>query len=394
LFGASDLGFRIFFPIIPPLSFAVSECILKFEMTLTETAQLTKKTAVALVIISTAGFTGREVWTRAKTLLFPPKLPPPEVAFGKLPSPQIPRLPFKGGSSPQYVVDTTTGRLPTDLPDRAKVYKIILPTVTHLTSQRAKNLAAELGFSKSPQKLSSSDYFWTDPEAGRSLEMNITTGNFLLETEIKKLSDLRAGTAPSKASAVEQAKMFFQNLGILSEDYANGRQEASYLKIEGGSLKRVESLSEAQLTRIDFFREIDEQPIVGQKPFEGLLSVILKKEGVAFVVHRRWPLDPEQSTTYPLKTAEQVWNEVEGGQARLVHLAPAKADPFSSYEPRDPKTIFVRRIFLGYFDSQKLQDYLQPIYILEGLAMTADRQQLKFIAYLPALTDDWVLKEE
>jgi hypothetical protein len=362
-------------------------------MTLTETARLTKRAAVAFAIIVIVVFSARAVWSRARTILFPPKVPPPEVAFGQLPSPQIPNLPFKEGSNPQYVLDTTTGRLPTNLPDRAKVYQIILPPVTHLTSQRAKDLASELGFSGAPQKISSSDYRWENAQKGQTLKMNITTGNLTLETDIKKLNDLNAGTAPSKAAAVEQAKRFLQNLGILSDDYAAGRQEAAYLKIEGESLKKVESLSEAQLTRVDFFREIDEQPIVGPKPYQGLISVIKGKEITPFVFYRQWPLDPQQSTTYPLKTVEQVWSEVEEGQSQLVHLAPASADPFSSYKPQQPKDIFVRRIFLGYFDSEKLQNYLQPIYILEGLGLTADRVQLKFIAYLPAMSDDWVMEE-
>ena len=363
-------------------------------MTLTETAQLTKKGAMILILILTTGFTARAIWTRVKPIVFPPKVPPPEVAFGKLSTLEIPNLPFKEGPKPEYIVDTKTGRLPTDLPDRAKVYKIILPQTTLLTSQRAKELAAKLDFSNAPQKISSSEYRWENPDEGRTLKMDITTGNFTLETDIKKLNDLSAGASPSKAAAVEQAKRFLQNLGFLSNDYLEGRKEATYLRVDGESLKKVENLSEAQLARVDLFREIDEQPIVGKHPYEGLITVILGKDIVPFVFYNFWPLDPLQSTTYPLKTVEQVWGEVEKGKARIAFLAPAKTDPFSSYEPRSPKTIYIHKIFLGYFDSKKLQDYLQPIYILEGLARTVDRQQLKFIAYIPAIAYDWVLEKE
>lgn len=363
-------------------------------MTLTETAQLTKRAAVALIIIFVAGFTARAVWTRARTILFPPKVPPPEVAFGKLPLLQIPNLPFKEGSGPEYIIDTKTGRLPTNLPDRADVYKIMLPPTTLLTSQRAKDLAAELGFPQNPQKISSSEYRWEDPDAGRVLNMSITTGNFKLETDVKKLTNLTGGSTPSKAAAVEQAKNFLQRLGIFSDDYAEGRKEAVYLKIEGESLEKVDNLSNAQLTRVDFFREIEEQPIVGPKPYGGLINVILGKDTTPFVFYYSWPLDPLQSTTYPIRSVEQVWNEVERGRARITFLAPANADPFASYEPQDPEKIFVTRIFLGYFDSEKLQDYLQPIYILEGVGRTADRVQLKFVAYIPAIADDWVAEEK
>jgi len=363
-------------------------------MTLTETAQLTKRGAAVLIIALTAGFTGRAAWSRIKPIIFPPQTPPPEVAFGKLLRLEIPGLPLAETSKPEYVVDTTTGRLPQDLPDRAKVYRIILPETTLLTSQRAKDLAAKLGFSQSPQKISSSEYRFENSEEGRILQMNITTGNFDLETDVKKLTDLASGSPPSKAAAVEQAATFLQNLGLLNDDYTKGRKDGSYLKIEGGILKKVDNLSSAHLTRVDFFRKIEEQPIVGAKPYGGLITVILGKDSVPFVSYHFWPLNPSQSTTYPLKTVEQMWSETQEGKAQIVFLAPANADPFASYEPSAPEKLFVTKIYLGYFDSEKFQEYLQPVYILEGLGLTADRVQLKLIAYVPAVADDWVKKEK
>jgi len=367
--------------------------ILKSKMTLTETARLTKRGVAVFVILAVAYFSSRAVWTYLKGTVFPPKLPPPEVAFGKLPTLEIPRLPLKEGSSPEYVVDTKTGRLPTDIPDRAKVYKIILPPPTHLAGERAQTLATELGFSEEPQKLSSSDYFWEKAEEGKTLKINIITGRLSLETDLKKLGELKAGSPPSKATAIEQASRFLSNLGLLGGSYPQGRKEATYLKIEWGSLGKTEDLAEAQLVRVDFFREIDGQAVTTPKPHEGLISVILGKDKVPFVSYNFWPLDSLQTTTYPIKTPEQVWNEVETGQAGLVSFVPQKGDPFASYEPRAPETIFVRQISLGYFDSEKLQDYLQPVYILEGLGLTKDKQQLDYIAYIPAVSYDWVAEE-
>ena len=359
-------------------------------MTLTETAQLTKRGAVVFLILVVGYFGSRAVWTRVKDIVFPPKLPPPEVAFGKLPTLEIPRLPFKEGAHPEYVVDTKTGRLPTDIPDRAKVYKIILPSPTHLAGERAKELAADLGFSEEPRKLSSSDYFWERAEEGKTLKINIITGQLSLETDLKKLKGLEEGSPPSKATAIEQASRFLSKLGLLGGSYPQGRKEATYLKIGRGSLGKAENLSEAQLVRVDFFREIDGQSITTPHPREGLISVILGKDKVPFVSYDFWPLDPLQSSTYPIKTPEQVWDEVAAGQARLVHLVPQRGDPFASYQPRAPETIFVRQISLGYFDSEKLQDYLQPVYILEGLGLTKDKRQLEYIAYIPAIANDWV----
>ncbi len=362
-------------------------------MTLTETARLTKRGVVVLVILTVAYFSSVAAWTYLKDVVFPPKLPPPEVAFGKLPMLDIPKLPFEEGASPEYVVDTKTGRLPTDLPDRAKVYKIILPSPTHLTGERAKDLAAELGFPQEPKKLSSSEYFWEKAEEGKTLEINILTGQLSLETDLKKLRLLQKGSPPSKATAIEQASRFLSKLGLLGEDYSLGRKEATYLKIEGVSLAKTEDLAGAQLVRIDFFRDIEDRPITTPRPHEGLISVILGKDKVPFVSYNSWPLEPLQSTTYPIKTPEQVWEEVAAGQARLVSLVPQGGDPFTSYEPRAPETIFVRQISLGFFDSEKLQGYLQPVYIFQGLGLTKDKQQLNYTAYIPAVSYDWVAEE-
>jgi len=278
--------------------------ILKNKMTLTETARLTKRGVAVLAILTVAYFSSRAAWTYLKSTVFPPKLPPPEVAFGKLPVLDVPQLPFKEGASPKYEIDTKTGRLPTDIPDRVKVYKIILPAPTTLASERAKELADELGFPQEPKKLSSSEYSWEKAEEGRTLKINIITKQLSLETDIRKLRLLQKGSPPSKAAAIEQASRFLSNLGLLEEDYSVGRKEATYLKIEGTSLAKTENLSGAQLVRVDFFRDVEEQLVTTPRRYEGLVSVILGKDNVPFVSYNSWPLDPLQSTTYPIKTPE------------------------------------------------------------------------------------------
>ena len=65
-------------------------------MTLTETARLTKRGFVVFVILLIGYFASQKVWAQVKDVLFPPKVPPPEVAFGKLPTLDIPNLPFAG----------------------------------------------------------------------------------------------------------------------------------------------------------------------------------------------------------------------------------------------------------------------------------------------------------
>jgi hypothetical protein len=360
------------------------------EMTLTELARFTKIGSVVAVGLLLLALVVPSSFHRLQEIFFPPRLPPPEVAFGKLPSLGIPNLPLKEGVTPEFILDTKTGRLPKNLPDRLKVYKITPTAPSPLVGERAKELAAKLGFRGDPQRLSSSEYRWEDDKKNRSLNVNIITSHFSLETDIKSLTSLTAGSSPTKASAVERVRNFLQNLGLLSGDYAEGRQETAYLKVEGETLRKVEDLSEAQLTRVDLFRQIEGQPILAPKPYEGLISVILSEVDNPFVVFHHWPLDAEQGSTYPLKIPAQVWKELEEGEAKIVFLGPLKGDPYASYAPLDPETIYIREIYLAYFDSEKLQNFLQPVYVLEGLGVTSQKQQLKYIAYIPAVSGEWV----
>jgi hypothetical protein len=359
-------------------------------MTLTEVVRLTKIGSVLAVFLLLISLILPSSLAAIKSTLFPPKTPPPEVAFGKLPSLKLSGLPIKEGITPEYVLDTKTGRLPKDLPDRLKVYKVVLPAPSPLAAEKAKELASKLGFSGEPEKRSSREFMWKNNSEKRQLNMDITTGNFELKTEPQSLGDLPRGSSPSKAAAIEQAKNFLQSLGILSVDYLEGRKESAYLAVDGGELKKVSSLSEAQLTRVDFYREINDQPILTPNPYEGLVNVILSKDGPQAVTFHSWPLDAEQSSTYPLKTAAGMWELAKNGRARIVFLGPLKGDPYASYTPQAPQTIFVREIYLAYFDAEKYQDYLQPIFVLEGLAVTPEKRQLKFIAYLPAISSDWI----
>lgn len=359
-------------------------------MTLTEFKQLARRGLVVLAVFLIAYFSLGAAWSRVKPILFPPRIPPPEVAFGKLPPLDIPSLPLKEGAPPEYVIDTKTGRLPNNLPDRLKVYQIQVPSPSPLSGQRARELAGKLGFEGEPQRLSGSEYSFEDKDKGRTLKINITTGNFSLKTEVKKLSGEDLGEPPSKAAAVEKAKNFLKNLNILSADYESGRTEATYLRIEGETLHKVQSLSEAQLTRVDFYRAVEEQPILGPRPLEGLIRMILTEKDEPLLDFNFFLIEAHMASTYPLKTVAEAWAQVEAGQARLSFLGPIGGDPFSSYTPLSPQKIYVRQIYLAYFEAEKFQDFLQPIYVFEGIGLTDDRRQLAYFAYVPAVSGSWI----
>jgi len=139
------------------------------------------------------------VWGTAVTVYqhyFPPEEALPETGFGKIPSQNIPGLEIEG-EDVTYTLETPTGRLP-DLPHQLPVFPLKKVTATPLKSQRAQELAKQLGFSSPPKILSpSSQRFIAE---AKSLEINIVSLNFSLDADLSILGKgLSPGSAPPEA---------------------------------------------------------------------------------------------------------------------------------------------------------------------------------------------------
>ena len=86
--------------------------------------------------------------------------------------------------------------------------------------------------------------------------------------------------------------------------------------------------------------------------------------------YRYFPIDESKSATYPIKTAQQAWEELNAQKAFIASLG----------ENQDQQ-ITIRNIYLAYYDAGVQTDFYQPIIVFEG-----DRN---FKAYLPAVTADY-----
>ena len=81
-----------------------------------------------------------------------------------------------------------------------------------------------------------------------------------------------------------------------------------------------------------------------------------------------WPISDE-TATYPLKKSKEAWEELKDGKAYVA-------------SPGDGRTqVVIRKVFLGYYDSEEYQSYLQPIFVFEGDG--------NFVAYVPAVNPQW-----
>ncbi|HAZ29270.1 TPA: hypothetical protein DCY43_00750, partial [candidate division WWE3 bacterium] len=78
----------------------------------------------------------------------------------------------------------------------------------------------------------------------------------------------------------------------------------------------------------------------------------------------------------------------------LSGILPKDGNPFESYVPIRVDKILINKIYLAYYDSPKLQKYLQPIYVFEGNYTTVGSSAGQITLYYPAISGDYVLPVE
>jgi len=49
-----------------------------------------------------------------------------------------------------------------------------------------------------------------------------------------------------------------------------------------------------------------------------------------------------------------------------------------------------KKAYLAYLESERLQNYLQPVWVFVGKAHLANGSQLDWAAYVPAVDPDWI----
>jgi hypothetical protein len=317
----------------------------------------------------------RLVFGIGKTLyrtLFPKPPPPPTVAFGKLPD-----LPFpenKDLPGLEYQVETAQGELPT-LANQAKVYFMPKSTSHLLALSEAKKTASSLGFGTNAQQISETLYRFSHPKNPASLEMNIVSQIFSLNYDLTFDPTPLNKQPPAPEVAISTARNFLSRAGLSADDLT-GPTTHEFLKLENGQLVSALSLSEANLIKVNLFRKsYNELPS---------LTIDSNKANVWFLVSGEssrdkqilagefhyFPIEENQSATYPLKTSQAALDELITGQGFVASLG----------LNQDGK-ITIRKIYLAYFDAGVEMEFFQPIIVFEG-----DRG---FVAYVAAITADY-----
>ncbi len=327
-----------------------------------------------------------------KNIIAPPRATEPEMAFGQLPVMQFPESGITRKKT--YTINTITGELPQDFPDRLHVYKIKKPTPNLLNLEKAKEKIAKIGITDElgqpvPEtSLGGGKYEWSEKkELRRKITLDIVSFNFIMDSGFLTNLTVRGGQNLSdQAGAKEVSLSFLEKIDLLPEDIDPAKtKEPKLFSIQNNSLAPATSLATTQVIRVDLFQkdleyEMDtgfkdteklkiKAPIVyPNPPFSTMSFWIASGRSFPEVVradftHKEITFD--EFSTYPVKTPNEAFEELKDGKAYIA-----------SFQGLDDQ-ILITNIFLAYYIDKNEQQYLMPVIVFEG--------QDEFKAYVPAI---------
>lgn len=326
--------------------------------------------AVGLVIVMIAPIIFRGIKSLYLALR-PPPPPPPTVRYGRLPKLEFPNT--MEGDKPTLRLETIEGNLP-GLPTIGRVYVVEINKSRLLELDRIRARVRTLGFINEPEKIDEQTFKFVHPTLPVEITFNIISNSFVYKYDWALDQSLYSATAvPNKEQAILEAKNFLQNLGSLAQDLAVGEAMHTYFAAQPPVMIPTVSLSEANFVRIDLFRaKKDDLRFVTTGGDTSPVNVVFsgstdrgKRVVEANYAYSR-VLD-EDFSTYPLKTVEQAWNELQQGGGYIAREA--------------GNQITVRKASLGYYESGTPQEFIQPVFVFEGDG--------GFMAYVPAVTPEY-----
>ncbi|OGG08975.1 hypothetical protein A2154_05270 [Candidatus Gottesmanbacteria bacterium RBG_16_43_7] len=347
--------------------------------TLTETAYYTRRTINWTILGIIAYFILRLTWAILVFIyfiLFPPKPPPPNHAFGVLPKIQFPQS-VSRPSDLKFRLETIEGTVPT-ASESASVYFMPKSPANLLALTRTQTFAQRLGLNPEPIQESKNIYIFKDPDLSlRTLRYDIVSNNFVLRYayELDPLV-FDQKNLPNDPKAITDAQSILKGYNLYVNDYKNGTTRITYLQLVGNKLLPILSRVEADALRVDFFRKpIGDMKVFTADPDLGLINFLYSgnpntiKQLMEFN-YTYWPIDYDTVGTYEMKRSQDAWQELVSGGGFIARY------------PRTGSTAVVRTMHLGYYDSYQPQTYLQPIFVFEG--------DDGFLGYVPAVSLKWV----
>jgi len=295
--------------------------------------------------------------------------------FGKINPPEI----KESTSSANFIftLDTVEGQ-PVTTTDSAKVYFLPKPATRFGYREKIYLMAKTFGFNTEETKYSLIDNVALFDDGKQTLSIDVSNFNFKYDGKPDS-SFLAQGSffIPSKKEIENKAIDFLKKIGRYPDELSKGTVNIIYLKYSPGldAYINAKNRSEANLVEVDFYRpNPDEIPIVSPKFFNSQNYVIMLFKETGYEVVKSQIAFFEKSETqvdlYPIKSADLAWEELRNGKGKVVAVR------------KGSKNIIIKKMFIGYFDPDVYQSFLQPVYVFLG--------DNDFVGYVPAIANQYL----
>ncbi len=320
-------------------------------------------TAIFIVIVRYSYLIGLKIYRK----YFPEPPPPPTCTFGKLSG-----IPFPEQEVPKdlvFTLETVDGKLP-KLPKQQSVYFMPKAISTIKSLDSAKQKAVSLGFNPNGSELVETVYLFKHNTSPATLSLNIVTGIFSIGYDLNSKPSILEGIPPDTTTATALAKTFLTRAKALPGDLT-GPITNEYYKIQDGKLVAANSLSDANITKINLYRKnYNDLPNVTSVINQANIWFMFtgaKDPGdqVYAAEYHYFNVDENKSGTYLIKTAEEAWENLKSGKAY-----------FANIDEKSNGNVIVRKVYLAYYDPGQYTEYFQPVVVFEG--------DNNFVAYVPA----------
>lgn len=354
----------------------------------------------------------------------------------------IPYISVNPESEMIYELQTDSGKVD-QLPSIINVYEYTNLNQSLNSQAEAKILAKKMGFD--PDKIvrkGTTDYIWVDNTNGRSLDIKARDLNFVMKTNIDVIRSVKQEKdLPTENEAISLATNSLRSLGVLDEGYTEVKPNIHLIDVNpDGTYSEADSLINAELIRVDFFRKKPmisiQMNIVGAEdmvkslenkgmtaeegsividseriktynfstlvaytnPVKSNVSVYIGPENdaedlilpsVYQIDFTSWTIADDSCGTYELVSPSYALEKIQQGEGSLVYLN-ANDDEVAEYRSQTVKKIVVTNIYITYYESSYEQKYLQPIYLVEGQATLKNGDKADFHIYYPAINYDIV----
>lgn len=334
----------------------------------------------------------------------PPDITPPNQALGELPALEFAESVVDNEFT--YVLNTVSGTLPTDFPDRLAVYPLVPDEPSLLNLDAARQKARSLGFADrqgkpiSENSLGNGKYEWLNPTGhNKRLVFDIVTFDFTLDSQfLASLTTLNAARLGNEQTAIATVEKFLNSIALLPEDVDleitktpsgddNYNTYPKLYDVINGAIIPTASLSNTKVIRVDLYQKpieydldlgIEETPPVKiqlpirypKPPFSTMNFWVASGQTAAEVSRadfKHYAIDSSSKTpaTYPIISIDEAFETLKSGEAYIA-----------SYEGLNQQ-ILIDNIYLAYYLGTENQEYLMPIIVFEG--------QNGFFAYVSAL---------